>query len=105
MAEVVEAGETVLGAVVREAVVVEAGENVDLGRPQQSDQLMKDENLLRMRSIMKRIAFRRSCVSRQAIEVTEENHRAIKPGRVRLSTPQMERLRGLAASTAIDSGA
>lgn len=86
MAEVVEAGETVLVAVVREAVVVEAGENVDLGRPRQSDQQsMKDENLLRMRSSMKRIAFRRSCVSRQAIELTEENHRAIKPGRVRLS--------------------
>jgi hypothetical protein len=64
LAEVVEAGETVLVAVVREAVVVvAAGENVDLGRPRQSDQQsMKDENLLRMRSSMKRIAFRRSCV-------------------------------------------
>lgn len=34
---VVEEAVTVLVAVVHEAVVVEAGENVDLGRPRQSD--------------------------------------------------------------------
>jgi len=72
---VVEAeGETVLVAVVHEAaVVVEAEENVDPGSPStRTSRAMKHDNLLRMRSTMRRVAFRRSCVSRQAIELTEE---------------------------------
>ena len=78
MAVVEEAGETVLVAVVREAAVVEeaAGENAGPGRPQHWNQKkMKHYNLLRMRSILKWVAFRRSCVSRgseQAIELTEK---------------------------------
>ena len=74
MAVVEAAEETVLVAVVHEvAVAVVAEENVDPGSPRtRIIRVMKHDNLLRMRSTMRRVAFRRSCVSRQAIELTEE---------------------------------